>query len=84
MNVTVTGLLAVTFSHNTKIDYSYCLKLTPVHSWSVNASGPLKLCLWNVNKQHEERGQPPNEGRRGTRKNKWLTERSSNGDKGQR
>lgn len=38
----------------------------------VNASGPPKLWLWNVNKPHGERGQPPNEGRRGTRKNKWL------------
>lgn len=32
---------------------------------------PLNLCLRNVNKQHEERGQPPNEGHSGTRKSKW-------------
>lgn len=43
-----------------------------VRSLPVNASQPLKPCLWNVNKRHGERGQPPNEGHSGMRKNKWL------------
>lgn len=43
-----------------------------VHSLSVNASQPLTLCLWNVNKRNSKRGQPPNEGHLGTWKNKRL------------
>lgn len=37
----------------------------------LNASQPLTACRWNVNKRHGERGQPPNEGHQGTRKNNW-------------
>lgn len=60
-----TGLLSPTFTKESFFSQSSL-------SLSLSASHSLILCLWNVNKQHGDQGQPPNEATevcKGTRQN---------------